>query len=37
MKEGHGTFTWLDGNKYEGEFKANNIEGYGRYVWVDGR
>ena len=31
MKEGHGTFTWLDGNKYEGEFNDIKREGTGTY------
>lgn len=32
-KNGHGKFTWADGNIYNGEFRNNVIEGYGEYYW----
>ena len=35
-KEGYGVLTWLDGSKYEGEFKNDMAEGNGFASWVDG-
>ena len=34
---GKGTYTWLDGRKYEGEWLNNNMHGRGIYTWRDGR
>ncbi len=34
---GIGIYSWLDGRKYEGEWKNNNMEGIGIYTWNDGR
>lgn len=36
-KEGKGTFIWVDGSKYEGNFIANIINKHGEYTWSDGR
>lgn len=33
IKEGFGTQTWVNGNKYEGEWAANRRTGKGTY-WV---
>ena len=30
-------YTWLDGRKYEGTWKDNNMHGKGVYTWRDGR
>ena len=30
VKQGEGTFTWADGNCYEGNFVNNNIDGEGK-------
>lgn len=30
-------FTWLDGRKYEGEYKDDKKHGYGEFKWPDGR
>jgi len=32
----NGTFTWVDGTVYKGEFTANEITGAGKYAWPDG-
>ena len=34
---GEGTFTWLDGVRYTGNFVNNSIVGSGLYEWPDGR
>ena len=34
---GRGTFTWLDGKKYVGEYINDKKEGYGEFYWPDGR
>ena len=34
---GKGTFTWLDGRKYTGEYKDDKKDGYGLFEWADGR
>lgn len=35
--DGCGRFTWADGRKYEGEYKADKKEGFGIFYWPDGR
>lgn len=30
---GQGEFTWADGRKFIGEFKAGVMHGYGVYTW----
>ena len=37
MREGHGTFTWANGESYTGEFKNNQPNGQGEYSWPSGR
>ena len=34
---GVGTFTWVDGRKYEGQFVDDRKEGHGVFTWSDGR
>ena len=34
--EGRGTFTYADGNVYEGEWRAGEMEGRGTYTFADG-
>eukprot|EP00331_Platyophrya_macrostoma_P021053 CAMPEP_0176468890 /NCGR_PEP_ID=MMETSP0127-20121128/39413_1 /TAXON_ID=938130 /ORGANISM="Platyophrya macrostoma, Strain WH" /LENGTH=665 /DNA_ID=CAMNT_0017862647 /DNA_START=178 /DNA_END=2175 /DNA_ORIENTATION=+ len=33
---GHGTATWENGEKYEGEWRFDTMDGFGRYTWADG-
>ena len=35
--EGKGVFTWLDGRRYEGDYKNDKKEGYGVFTFRDGR
>lgn len=35
--EGKGVFTWLDGRRYEGEYKNDKKEGFGVFLFRDGR
>jgi hypothetical protein len=35
--EGHGVFSWTDGRKYDGEYKADNKHGNGTLTWPDGK
>jgi hypothetical protein len=37
MKHGHGIFTWVDGSKYEGNFKDDLFNGVGEYARADGK
>ena len=32
-----GLYTWQDGRKYEGEWRANKMHGNGTFEWLDGR
>lgn len=34
---GKGTYKWLDGRMYHGEYKNDKKDGYGVYQWADGR
>lgn len=34
--EGKGVFSWPEGNKFEGEFKENNVDGPGILTLNDG-
>jgi hypothetical protein len=34
---GKGILFFVDGSKYDGEFKDNEIHGYGEYYWEDGK
>ena len=36
-RTGKGTYTWADGNRYEGDFDDNTLHGRGTYIWTDGR
>lgn len=35
-REGYGVFIWVDGEYYEGQFKANKPHGYGVYHYKNG-
>ena len=37
MKHGKGTYTWSNGDRYEGEWVENFMEGQGEFTWSDGR
>jgi len=37
LREGHGVYTWPNGEVFDGEFKNNLISGYGTYKWPNGR
>jgi hypothetical protein len=34
--QGKGTYTWENGDRYEGDFIKNNRTGKGKFVWKDG-
>jgi hypothetical protein len=34
--DGHGIFTWTNGNKYEGQWKDNILNGCGVFTWKNG-
>ena len=34
-KHGKGNVTFSNGNKYEGEFKHDTMNGFGTYTWID--
>lgn len=34
---GEGTYKWLDGRMYHGQYKNDKKNGFGVYVWADGR
>ena len=36
-QNGTGTYLWLNGNKYVGEWKDGKRSGQGAYYWADGR
>ncbi|MDB4109328.1 hypothetical protein N9558_02835, partial [Porticoccaceae bacterium] len=36
-KHGQGTFTWPDGKKYVGLYKAGKYDGQGTFTWPDGK
>ena len=36
MKHGKGTFTWLDGGKFEGFYEYNKRIGFGEHTWANG-
>ena len=36
-KNGQGTYTWSDGEKYVGEFKYQRMNGQGTLTYPDGR
>ena len=35
-REGQGSYTWPDGNKYVGEYTEGKQEGQGVVTWADG-
>ncbi len=35
-KQGHGTYTWPDGDEYVGEWRDGKKHGQGTYTWPDG-
>ena len=37
MRDGYGTYTWANGEKYEGQFASNVMSGKGVYTWPGGR
>lgn len=37
MMEGEGTYKWLDGRLYHGQYKNDKKNGFGVYIWADGR
>lgn len=36
MKQGQGTFTWNNGDKYTGQWMNDRRHGQGTYTWADG-
>ena len=34
---GQGSYKWVDGREYVGEWLNNNMHGKGKYTWPDGR
>lgn len=37
MMHGKGTYKWLDGRLYHGDYSHDKKHGFGLYVWADGR
>lgn len=37
MMHGEGTYKWLDGRMYHGQYTNDKKNGFGVYVWADGR
>jgi hypothetical protein len=37
MMHGKGTYKWLDGRLYYGDYVNDKKHGFGVYVWADGR
>jgi hypothetical protein len=37
MMHGRGTYKWLDGRMYHGDYAYDKKHGFGVYVWADGR
>jgi hypothetical protein len=37
MMHGKGTYKWLDGRVYHGEYSNDKKHGFGVYIWADGR
>ena len=37
LKEGKGTYYWINGDKYEGDFKKGYLDGKGIFYYNDGR
>ena len=35
-EHGYGRFTWIDGNRYEGEWRDGEFHGRGAFAWADG-
>jgi len=35
--EGKGSFSWLDGRHYEGDYKDDKKHGFGTFTWPDKR
>ena len=36
MREGKGVYYWLDGARYEGDYKQGEQDGLGRFIRPDG-
>ena len=36
QRHGHGTFTYKNGDQYEGDFKEDHMNGHGKYTKKDG-
>jgi len=34
---GKGTYKWLDGRMYHGDYQNDKKHGFGVYIWADGR
>ena len=34
---GHGTYTWPDGRRYEGDYLMDKKHGKGKYTWASGK
>lgn len=37
MMHGKGTYKWLDGRLYHGNYVNDKKQGFGVYIWADGR
>lgn len=35
--DGHGVFTWINGLKYDGHYKADTKHGEGSLIWPEGK
>ena len=35
--DGEGTYKWLDGRLYHGQYQSDKKNGFGVYIWADGR